>query len=264
MISEFELKDEILEIGKRLYAKGLLASTDGSITMKINDNEYFCTATGTNKGFMSVESICKVDAEGKVLRANTGFRPSSAVITHMLIHKERPEMKAVIHAYPINATFFANAGIPLTQPATLEAVNSIGCVPYVEKGLAKSEEELLKLTEAIRYFDAVLLGDMGVLTFGTTLEAAFNKMESVELYANLIAKSYETGIGKDLTECQEKDLFSKKDKFGFTKKHPSNICIRNKAGKPGCYSCCNHANVAEKNEALVMEVRKKVMEQLKL
>ncbi len=264
MKSELELKKEILETGKRLYAKGLLASTDGSISVQVNEKEFLCTATGTNKGFMPLGSVCLVDLEGNNKSAN-GYRVTSAVKTHLLIHKERPRMQAVIHAYPINATTFANAGIPLTRGASLEAINCTGCIPYIEKGLANTEEEIKHLTEAIRYFDAVLCGDIGVLAFGETLEAAYNKLESVELYAATMARSKELGLGQNLNDTKERELFNKRVKYGFTKKHPSKVCLRIREGKPGCYSCGNESQAQAsqwESKEFIEAIRKKVIEQM--
>jgi len=263
MVSEFELKKEICEIGKRLYNKGLLASTDGSISMKLKENEYLCTATGTNKGFMPIESICKVDAEGNVIRTNPGFKVSSAMKTHLLIHKERPEMNAVIHAYPICATAYANAGCSLCAPAALEAVNALGCVPFIKKGLTGNNEDVQKLTELVRYFDAILFGDIGVLTFGTNLENAYNKVESVEMYAGLIAKSRELGLCEEGNNTKEKELFCNREKYGFSTKHPLSVCIRNKENKAGCHTCTKQSDrAADDNEILLQEIRRKIFEQL--
>jgi L-fuculose-phosphate aldolase len=266
MKSELELKKEILETGKRLYAKGLLVSTDGSISVQVNETEFLCTATGTNKGFMTLASVCLVDQEGNNKSTN-GYRVTSAVKTHLLIHKERPQMQAVIHAYPMNATTFANAGLPLTKGASLEAINCTGCIPYVDKGLAATEEEINVLTEAIRHFDAILCGDIGVLAFGETLEAAYNKLESVELYATTIARSKELGLCQNPNQTMERELFSKRVKYGFTKKHPSNLCLRIKEGKPSCYTCSNTtqsfiSQVDSKD--LVEAIRKKVIEQMQV
>ena len=265
MKSELELKKEICEIGKRLYVKGLLSSTDGSISVKVNDNEYLCTATGTNKGFMTLDSVCKVDTECNN-KTNNGYRTTSAVKTHMLIHKVRPEMHAVIHAYPMNATTYANAGVSLSQPASLEAINSIGCIPYLEKGLASTEDELKKLTEMVQQFDAILCGDIGVLSFGTTLEAAYNKLESVELYAATMAKSKELGLNQVLTENRQKELFLKREKYGFTKKHSPNACVRMKEGKPGCYACKNSGTPIHltENDEFIEKIKQQVIEQIKL
>ena len=88
MATEYEIKKQICEIGKRIYNRGMVASNDGNISVKLNDNEFLCTPTGVSKGFMTPEYICKVDAEGKVLQAYEGFKPSSEIKMLMRGYKE--------------------------------------------------------------------------------------------------------------------------------------------------------------------------------
>ena len=75
MISEYEIKKQICEIGKRIYDKGMVAANDGNISVKISDNEFLCTPTGVSKGFMTADYICKVDKEGNVIRARAIVSP---------------------------------------------------------------------------------------------------------------------------------------------------------------------------------------------
>ena len=53
MASEYEIKKQICEIGKRIYDRGMVASNDGNISVKIGENEFLCTPTGVSKGFMT-------------------------------------------------------------------------------------------------------------------------------------------------------------------------------------------------------------------
>lgn len=87
MKTEREIKEEICEIGKRIYARGMVASNDGNISVKLNEHEYLCTPTGVSKGFMTPEYICKVDEHCNVLEANEGFKPSSEVKMHMRVYR---------------------------------------------------------------------------------------------------------------------------------------------------------------------------------
>ena len=64
---EQEIRERICGIGRRIYEKGMAAANDGNISVKLSENEFFCTPTGVSKGFMTPESICRVDAEGKLL-----------------------------------------------------------------------------------------------------------------------------------------------------------------------------------------------------
>src|SRR5262249_35982013 len=67
MVNEWKLKEQICEIGRRVYAKGFAAANDGNITIRLNDREVLCTPTMVSKGFLKPEDICKVDYEGKQL-----------------------------------------------------------------------------------------------------------------------------------------------------------------------------------------------------
>ena len=85
MVNEYEIKKQICDIGKRIYNKGMVASNDGNISVKLSENEFLCTPTGVSKGFMTPEYICKVDAAGKVIQANAGFKPSSEIKIHITV-----------------------------------------------------------------------------------------------------------------------------------------------------------------------------------
>ncbi|MBR2045971.1 MAG: class II aldolase/adducin family protein, partial [Agathobacter sp.] len=133
-MTEYEIKQLMCDIGKRVWEKGMVAANDGNFSVKLNDNEFLCTPTGVSKGFMTPEYICKVDAQGNVIEANEGFRPSSEVKMHMRIYEKRPDVKAVVHAHPIYATAYAIAGKPLDKPIMPEAVIFLGEVPLAKYG----------------------------------------------------------------------------------------------------------------------------------
>ena len=267
MATEYEIKKQICEIGKRIYNKGMVASNDGNISVKLNDNEFLCTPTGVSKGFMTPEYICKVDANGKVLQAYEGFKPSSEIKMHMRVYKERPDVNSVVHAHPLYATSFAIAGIPLTEPIMPEAVIALGCVPIAEYGTPSTEEIPDAVSKYLPYFDAVLLENHGALTFSDSLLNAYHKMESVEFYARLLYQSKMLGGPKPISEEQVQRLYEIRRKFGMKGKHPADLCMNNKLGKPSCHSCggscsgnCAPHNSAE--EDIIAQITKNVLAQL--
>ncbi len=264
MISEFEIKKEICEIGRRIYDKGMVASNDGNISVKLNDNEFLCTPTGVSKGFMTPEYICKVDKNGKVIQASGKFKPSSEIKMHMRVYKERPDVNAVVHAHPMYATSFAIAGIPLTQPIMPEAVITLGCVPIAEYGTPSTDEIPDAISKYLPYYDAVLLENHGALSFSDSLLSAYHKMESVEFYANLLFLSKQLGGPKELSKAQVERLYEIRRQFGMTGKHPADICPNTQDGKQSCHNCGGHSVKGTDADALVSEITKKVMEQLGL
>ncbi len=264
MVSEFEIKKQICDIGKRIYNKGMVAANDGNISVKISDNEFLCTPTGVSKGFMTPEYICKVDADGNVIQANEGFKPSSEIKMHMRVYKQRPDVKSVVHAHPIFATSFAIAGIPLTQPIMPEAVIALGCVPIAEYGTPSTNEIPDAVEKYLQHYDAVLLANHGALTYSDSLLNAYHKMESVEFYAELLYRSKQLGGPKELSHSQVMRLYEIRRQFGLKGKHPADLCPNAKAGKESCHSCgaCGGGKTEDVNASLVAEITKKVMEQL--
>ena len=266
MLNEYEIKKEMCEIGKRVYNRGMVAANDGNFSVKLNDNEFLCTPTGVSKGFMTPEYICKVDAQGKVIQANKGFRPSSEIKMHMRVYKERPDVKAVVHAHPLYATSFAIAGIPLTQPIMPEAVISLGCVPIAEYGTPSTEEIPDAVSKYLQYFDAVLLENHGALAYYDSLLNAYYKMESLEFYARLLYQSKMLGGPKELTPSQVERLYELRRKMGMTGKHPADVCPNKQAGKASCHSCgsCsgNASQQGNVDADVIAAITKKVMEQL--
>ncbi len=268
MVSEYEIKKQICDIGKRIYDRGMVAANDGNISVKISDNEFLCTPTGVSKGFMTPDYICKVDAEGNVIQANKGFKPSSEIKMHMRVYKERPDVKSVVHAHPMYGTAFAIAGIPLTQPIMPEAVIALGCVPIAEYGTPSTVEIPDAISKYLQHFDALLLENHGALAYSDSLLAAYHKMESLEFYAQLLFLSKQLGGPKELNNSQVERLYEIRAQFGMKGKHPADVCPNVKAGKASCHTCGvirgknEGAACGASNNDLVAEITKKVMEQL--
>ncbi|MGI6745083.1 MAG: L-fuculose phosphate aldolase [Firmicutes bacterium ADurb.Bin300] len=223
MASEFEVKKQICEIGRRIYDRGMVASNDGNISVRISDNEYLCTPTGVSKGFMTPEYICKVDSHGNVIQADNGYKPSSEIKMHMKVYRDRPDVNAVVHAHPLYATGFAIAGIELTAPIMPEAVITLGSVPIAEYGTPSTEEIPNAISDYLQHYDAVLLANHGALSYANTLLGAYHKMESLEFYAQLLYISKQLGGPKELTQEQVKRLYEIRRQFGMTGRHPADL-----------------------------------------
>ena len=220
MQSEMDIKIEMCEIGKRVYNRGMVAANDGNFSVKLSENEFLCTPTGVSKGFMTPEYICKVDAEGNVIEANEGFKPSSEIKMHMRVYKEREDVKAVVHAHPMYATTFAVCGLPLTEPIMPEAVLSLGTVPLAKYGTPSTMEIPDAVSEYLPYYDAVLLENHGALSYADSLMGAYHKMESLEFYARLLYQAKMLGGPKELTDEQVKRLYGMRRQYGLTGRHP--------------------------------------------
>ena len=221
MIDERGIIQEMCEIGRRVYERGMVAANDGNFSVKLSENEFLCTPTGVSKGFMAPESICRIDADGRLLEANGSFRPSSEMKMHLRVYKERSDVQAVVHAHPPYATTFAAAEIPLDKPVLSEAVLTLGTVPVARSGTPSTGEVPDAVAEYLPYYDAMLLANHGALTYGDSLMNAYYKMESVEFYARILYQTQMLGGAKLLSPEQVEDIYEIRRKSGMAGMHPA-------------------------------------------
>ncbi len=184
--SIFEAKEEILEVGRRMYERNFVAANDGNITCKVADDIILATPTGVSKGFMTDEMIVKMTLDGKILYADDKYPPSSEIKMHIRAYRENPEIMAVTHAHPQVATSFSIAGIGLDQPILTEAIMSLGSVPIAKYATPGTEEIPDSIAPFCTKYNAVLLANHGALTWGDSLMQAFYRLESVENYATIM------------------------------------------------------------------------------
>jgi L-fuculose-phosphate aldolase len=209
------LKKEIIEIGKRIYNRGYIASNDGNISVRLDDNQVLITPTGISKGFMSVDDLIIIDLDGKLI--NGKKKQSSESNMHLQIYKDRPDVKSVCHAHPPYATGFAVAGIPLDKMILPEVIITLGTVPIIEYGTTGTEELYSKISKYIKDYDAFLLANHGALTVGNSLLNAYHKMETLEHAAKIQFIAQQLGKVKILTKKQTDQLIGLREKFGVRK-----------------------------------------------
>lgn len=213
-----QIKEEIIEIGRRIWTRGYVAANDGNISVKLNEQEVLTTATGVSKGFMTEEMIIQCDMEGNVITNAGKYRPSSEVKMHLEVYKERPDIKSVVHAHPPYATSFAVAGIPLNKCVLPEAIIVLGAVPLAPYGLPSTMEIPEMIKPFLQKSDAILLENHGALTFGNDLLSAYHKMETLEHTASIVWKAIQLGNVNVLSENERDRLMTLRERFNLTGK----------------------------------------------
>jgi Ribulose-5-phosphate 4-epimerase and related epimerases and aldolases len=207
------MKNNIIEAGKRAYARGYIAANDGNISTRIDKKHVLITPTGVSKGFIKASDLIVVDMHGKIISGKR--KPTSEIQMHLQIYKERTDVNSVCHLHPLYATGFAVAGIPLNQDVLSEAVIVLGKVPLVEYGTPGSEELYSKLLLHLRDSDAFLLANHGALTVGTDVFDAYNKMETLEHVAQIVFIAKQLGNLNILNAEHVQKLTVLREKFGI-------------------------------------------------
>jgi L-fuculose-phosphate aldolase len=220
MGAEAQLRAEIVEVGRRLYARGYTASNDGNISVRLDDGRLLMTPKGVCKGFMAPDMMCITDLDGRKLAGDRD--PSSEMQMHLEVYRQRPDVRAVVHAHPPVATGFAVAGIPLDRAVLAEVVTTLGSVPIAEYATPSTRE----LPEAVRRYvkahDGMLLANHGALTLGADLYSAYYKMETIEHFARISLVARLLGGERLLSRDEVLRLQGLRGRYGIAA--PAPIC----------------------------------------
>src|SRR3954470_22509580 len=212
-LGEFQLKEQMCEIGRRIWLKGFCAGNEGNHSYRIADNKILCTPTGISKGFLRPDDICTVDLEGKQLSGK--HKRTSEILLHLAIYKARPDVKAVVHSHPPHATAFAIANVELPTCIHPEAEVFLGAVKtakYVTPGDTRLGESILPY---VKDSNTILLQNHGTVTFDVDLEGAYYKLEIVDAYARILLLAKQIGNIRPLDGAEMKELLELKQKFGL-------------------------------------------------
>jgi len=181
--SEETHRRDICTAGRWIHARHFAPASDGNISVRLDASHILTTPTGVSKGLMTADDLVITDIEGRPL---CGTRPpSSELAMHLLIYRLRQDVRAICHAHPPIATGFAAAGMPLDKPILSEAVFALGCVPLAPYGTPGTMELCDSIEPLLCNYDAILLANHGVVTYGPDLLTAFFRMETVEHLAHV-------------------------------------------------------------------------------
>jgi L-fuculose-phosphate aldolase len=212
-VSEFKLKEQMCEIGRRIWLKGFCAGNEGNHSYRIGPDRVLCTPTGISKGFLKPDDICTVDMEGKQVAGKR--KRTSENLMHLAIYKARADVKAVVHSHPPHATAFAIAGVELPTCIHPEAEVFLGAVKtakYVTPGDTRLGESLLPY---VKDTNTILLQNHGTVTYDVDLENAYYKLEIVDAYSRILLLAKSIGSIRPLDSQEMKELLDLKVRFGL-------------------------------------------------
>ncbi len=226
MTSESALRADIVEIGRRMYARGYTASNDGNISVRMGADRLLMTPKSVCKGFMTPDMMCVTDLEGVKIQGDRD--PSSEMLMHLEVYRQRPDAQAVVHAHPPTATGFAVAGIPLDRAVLAEVVTTLGSVPIAEYATPSTSELPEAVRKYIKAHDGMLLANHGALTVGSDLFSAYYKMETIEHFAkiSLVARL----LGRENLISREEVLRLQQLRGSYGIAAPAPICAEPAAG----------------------------------
>lgn len=213
---ESEARELIVEVGRLMYERSYVVSSDGNVSIRLDEDRVLATPTMTSKGRMTVDGLAVTDMEGNALNEN---KTSSELPMHLLIYKMRPDIHAVCHAHPPHGTAFSVAGLAIEQPILSEVILTLGCVPLTDYGTPSTSELTDSMIPFVEHHNALLMANHGAVAYGKDLWEAWDRMETLEHTAKIAILSRALGNTNDLPKAAIEKLIHLREKAGYLDKN---------------------------------------------
>ena len=220
MSSEAQLRADIVEVGRRMYARGYTASNDGNISVRLASDRLLMTPKSVCKGFMTPDMMCITDLHGRKLHGDRD--PSSEMLMHLEVYRQRPDVGAVVHAHPPTATGFAVAGIPLDRAVLAEVITTLGSIPIAEYATPSTEALPAAVRKYVKAHDGLLLANHGALALAGDVMSAYYRMETIEHFAKISLVARTLGRENILSRDEVERLQGLRGMYGIAA--PAPIC----------------------------------------
>jgi L-fuculose-phosphate aldolase len=211
---------EIVTVCHRLWERGLIAGSDGNVSVRLAADRILVTPAGMSKVDVRPRDLVEVGLDGQRVRGTR--RASTELAVHLRIYAQRPDVHAIVHAHPPVATGFAVAGEGFASCILPEVIFQVGWVPLVPYAMPGTEALARQFDPYIPTHDAFLMANHGAVTAGPTLSIAHQRMESLEHAARILLTSRLLGHVNELSADQVAAL----------------VAARERAGLPGPYPGC--------------------------
>ena len=213
LMQEWQARELICEIGRRMYTKDLVAANEGNLSIRLGER-LLATPTGLCKGYLEPDDLVITDLQGNQIEGRR--KVSSEIKMHLVVYQRRPDVEAICHGHPVYGTAHAVAGIALQEAILPEVVVTLGCIPIAPYGTPSTEELDESLIDLVPKHDAILLANHGAITLGRGLEEAFFRMEILEHFARISLLTKVLGRQSLLTREAVDKLFEVRGKYGIT------------------------------------------------
>lgn len=208
-----EEREQIVEYGKKMSAARLSTGTSGNISI-YNAEKGLMAISPSGIDYFSTqpEDVVIMDLEANVV--DGARKPSSEWGLHTTFYKHKPEARAVVHTHSMYCTTFAVLGQPIRAVHYVigdAGVATVPCAPYYPFGTLELAEAAISVCGES---NAVLLGNHGLVTCGSSLKSAYSLACNMEYIAELQYRAMCIGKPNILSDEEMADVMERFKSYG--------------------------------------------------
>lgn len=146
-------------------------------------------------GEMRASDLMLLDAADKDVMTRSDAPDPSAWTIHGAVHRQRPEVRVILHCHPPYATALASLKNPDMKPIEQNTARFFGKlgVDLGFAGIADDAAEGQRLAAAFGKKSVLIMGNHGITVTGRTVAEAFEELYFVERAAKILVLAYSTG-----------------------------------------------------------------------
>ena len=251
MSSSNDIRAAVVRVCRELDRREYVGGRDGNVSALLPDGKVVVTPAGMRKGDVHLDHLVLVDRQGRVTGGRG--RVSTELQMHLRIYDRRSDVRAVVHAHPPVATGFAAAGLALRECVLPEVIVGLGRVPVARYATPGTPDVSQALDEWIADHDAILLENHGAVCVGADVDAAHQRMETVEQAARILLVARLLGGPNALAPAQVAELLEARSRYGVREGLAA-------CDMPG--SAAPATPLSAEEEALAMRIAERVREQI--
>jgi L-fuculose-phosphate aldolase len=202
-MKEREAAENLIFYCRKLYSKGFMPGCDGNVSVKTDECSVIITPTGVSKETIAQNDLVIIYPDGKI----SNGKPSSETSMHLASYRADRGIGAVIHAHSVNIGAFALAREQIETkhaPFAYIHLKEIGYVPYLTPGSPELHEAVG--TELSKGHCTLLLMSHGSLVTGADLRQAYERLDLLESYAEMLIKAKLLGGAKYISSDELKKV----------------------------------------------------------
>jgi L-fuculose-phosphate aldolase len=187
-IREKDLHQQLSKFIERGYRQGLLTTTTGSFSARIDGEKFLITPYPLDRYSVAPEELVMI-RKGK---KEFGKHPSRAVFAHKAVYDAQPDVMAIVNASPVNIMAFSVCHRPIdtrTIPESYIFVREVSLLPFETS--FNDHASLARTLTLCR--PAAVLGNNGVMVVGDSVLSAFDKLEVLEYSAEAVLDAQPIG-----------------------------------------------------------------------
>ncbi|MCX7096838.1 MAG: methylthioribulose 1-phosphate dehydratase [Methylococcales bacterium] len=179
---------QLINAGRFIDSKGWVPATSGNFSVRLPDGTIAITVSGKHKGQLQLEDIMLIDADANAL---DGKKPSAETVLHTSLYQRYPDIKAILHPHPLNATLISrlfNTKLVLKDYELLKALSGITtheCQVVVP--IFANDQDIPRLAAQVgQYLDntpvcyAYIIAGHGLYTWGSSVQETLRHLEALD------------------------------------------------------------------------------------